>query len=105
MPTPEGLCTACGTDYCAEHRPKRMRKQKPEETGGGSRSPYLVTTAEVLADLQSAVDRFGGVRPAARAWGYDAGYLSRVLRRQRELPDALANRVGYWREIWWREHD
>jgi len=69
------------------------------------RAPHLTTTNDVLEDLRGAVKRLGGVRSAARIFKVSAGHLSRVLRGEKELHDSLANHVGYWREVWWREHD
>jgi hypothetical protein len=76
-----------------------------EETGGGSLSQYLIATPAVLLKLKAAVERHGGIRPAAKVWKMSPSHLSRVLRGEKELHDSLANHVGYWREIWWREHD
>ena len=67
--------------------------------------PHLTPTKTVLEELRGAVDRLGGVRSAARIFKVSPSHLSRVLRGDKELHDSLANHVGYWREIWWREHD
>jgi len=86
--------------------PSEVKRRDSDDEGmAGSRSPYLVSTADVLTDLRLAAERHGGIRAAAKAWKVSPSHLSRVLRGEKELHDSLANHVGYWREIWWREHD
>jgi hypothetical protein len=57
------------------------------------------TSAEVIAVLRSECARSGGQNVWARGHGFSPQYVCDVLRGRRDVSEAMANALGYFRQV------
>lgn len=64
-------------------------------------SRNAATSADLIAVLRSACEAHGGQAAWAAKHGFSPQYVCDVLKRRRDVSEAMANALGFLREVRW----